>query len=162
VPRILRTDLPDGYFHLTARAVHATPLFRDDEDRHAFLVLLKRAVRRWNLGLHAYCLMGTHYHAVVDGPVERLSSALQWLQGHYAREHNARHGRRGALFAERYSSWVIHDEEHFHATLAYVLANPVRAGLVRDPAAWPWSAVRPKSEHPFGHDRPAKLACYGS
>ena len=106
--------------------------------------------------------MGTHYHAVVDGPVERLSPALQWLQGHYAREHNARHGRRGALFAERYSSWVIHDEEHFHATLAYVLANPVRAGLVRDPAAWPWSAVRPKSEHPFGHDRPAKLACYGS
>src|SRR5215210_1644782 len=159
---MLRSDLPDGYFHLTARAVHETPLFRDDLDRHDFLVLLKRAVRRWNLGLHAYCLMGTHYHAVIDGPVERLSPALQWLQSHYAREHNARHGRRGALFAERFSSWVIHDDEHFEATLAYVLANPVRAGLVREPQAWPWSAVRAVGEHTFVDDGAARLACYGS
>ncbi|HEX7256254.1 MAG TPA: hypothetical protein VF236_10035 [Gaiellaceae bacterium] len=87
--RVLRTELPDGFFHLTARSVHETMLFGDDDDRHAFLTLLLRAVVRWRLDLHVYCLLGTHYHALVDAPTERISPALQWAQSHYAREHNA-------------------------------------------------------------------------
>ena len=142
MPRILRSELPDGYFHLTARAVDWSWLFCDSEDYRAFTALLMQGVRRWTLGLHVYCLMGTHYHAVVEGPTERLSPAVQWYQSHYAREYNARHRRRGALFAERFSSWVIHDDDHYEATVSYILDNPVRAGLVTRAAEWPWSAVR--------------------
>ena len=69
---------------------------------------------------------------------------------------------KGALFRQRFSSWVIHDEEHFENTVEYILDNPVRAGLVERPKDWPWSTVRPRSEHLFAHDRKAKLACYGS
>ena len=160
--RILRRELPDGYFHLTANAVHETWLFRDGDDYRAFVALLLQGARRWSVRLHAYCLMGTHYHAVVDARVEDLSRAVQWIQSHYAREHNARFGRKGALFRQRFSSWVIHDEEHYENTLDYILDNPVRAGIVDRREDWPWSAVRRKSEHLFPHDRTAKLACYGS
>ena len=141
MPRILRSELPDGYFHVTARSVQEAWLFRDPTDGRMFVSLLRVAVVRCGLGLHAYCLMGTHYHAVVDGPTEQLSRAIQWFQSHYAREHNARHGRRGALFAQRFSSWVIHDEEHLEAAIEYVLMNPVRAGLVAEPSSWPWSGA---------------------
>jgi putative transposase len=162
VARVRRRELPDGYFHLTARSVAESHLFRDVSDRAMFVSLLTRAPSRFGVTLHAYCLMGTHYHAVVEGATERLSPAVQWFQGHYAREFNARHGRRGALFAERFSSWVVHDEDHLRATLAYIAANPVRAGLVDRPEHWPWTAIRPVSEHAFGVDEAAKLAGYGS
>ncbi len=128
VARILRSQLPDGYFHVTANSVHEAPLFLDVLDRLLFLSLFRRALVRFDLRYHVYCLMGTHYHAILEGRTEDLSRAAQWYQSHYAREHNARHGRRGALFGQRFSSWVIHDEQHFEAAVEYILNNPVRRG----------------------------------
>jgi putative transposase len=154
--RIRRTSLEPGCFHLTGNAVHEAELFCDSEDFRAFRALLVQAVRRWNLGFHAYCLMTTHYHAVVDGPVERLSPAVQWFQSHYAREHNIRFERRGALFRSRFSSWVIDDASHYENTIAYILDNPVRAGLVRRAEDWPWSwsAVTSSGPRVRGRARP--------
>ena len=60
VARILRTTLRDGYFHVTANSVHGALLFRDDRDRLLFLWLFRRALARFALCWHAYCLMGTH------------------------------------------------------------------------------------------------------
>jgi putative transposase len=140
--RVRRRDLPDGYFQITANAVHETVLFRTDRDRRLFLLLFLAAMPRFGLTLHAYCLMDTHYHAVLEGTTEQLSRAVQWFQSHYAREHNARHERKGALFRERFSSWVIDTQEYLENTIAYVLANPVRAGLVDRPEDWPWSWSR--------------------
>lgn len=139
--RILRSQLPDGYFHVTANSVHEAPLFLDALDRLLFLSLFRRALVRFDLRYHVYCLMGTHYHTILEGRTEDLSRAAQWYQSHYAREHNARHERRGALFAQRFSSWVIDSEEHYEAAIEYVLDNPVRAGLVRDRSKWPWSGA---------------------
>jgi hypothetical protein len=82
---------------VTARAIPEIPLFRDDQDRLLFVLHLGRSVRRAGLALHAYCIMGTHYHAVVEGSAEALSNTFHWLNSHYAREYNARHGRRGSL-----------------------------------------------------------------
>ena len=159
--RVLRSSLPDGYFHVTARSVAEAPLFRDDVDRRLFLIHLGGAIRRFGLVLECWCLMTTHHHAVLEGPTEQLSRAMQWLHGHYAREHNARHRRFGALFAERFSSRVIRDERHLAAAIEYVLDNPVRAGLVDRWQDWPWSGVTREtelSEHLFASTRAAKLA----
>jgi putative transposase len=137
--RIRRSDLPSGYFHVTANSVAETMLFLDGAERDLFVSHLRRAVSRARLTLHAYCALGTHYHAVVSGTADALSRAFHWLNSHYAREANAGRGRRGALFAQRFSSWVIHDEDHFHNAIEYVLTNPVQAGLVERPEDWPWS-----------------------
>ena len=145
--QILRRDLPDGYFHVTACSVHEAPLVQDGRDAEMIISLLRRAVIRFGLGLHVYCVMGTHYHALVDGRTENLSRAAQWLQSLYAREHNARHRRSGALFAQRFSSWVVHDEEHYRAAFEYILQNPVRAGLVRTAEEWPWSGAPGRQPH---------------
>ena len=55
----------------------------------------------------------------------------------YAREFNQRHRRRGHLFGERFTDTPIRSEAHLHACLAYVLENPVRAGVVRRIEEWP-------------------------
>jgi hypothetical protein len=46
----------------------------------------------------------------------------------YAWRFNQRHARGGHVFSERFRSWVIRDEEHLHAAIAYIVHNPAKAG----------------------------------
>ena len=90
----------------------------------------------------AWCLMDTHYHLLVfAGADPRVSWAMQAANSVYAREFNQRHGRRGHLFGERFTDTPIRSEAHLHACIAYILENPVRAGLVRRIEDWPWSGL---------------------
>jgi putative transposase len=142
MPRPLRQTLPDGIFHLTARGVDRELLFRDDADRVVFLRLLAQTVDRHAWLCHGFSLLGTHYHVVVETTQCALSRGAHRLNGLYAQLFNRRHGRRGHLFGDRFQAWVVHDEEHFYATCAYVLENPVRAGLCARAEQWPWSWIR--------------------
>jgi putative transposase len=140
--RIRRRELPDGLFQVTTRGVVGAHVFIDDVDRHCFLRLFAANVRRHRWRVEAFCLMTTHYHAVIVALVEELSRGMQRLNGDYARTFNKRHGRRGHLWSERFASWAIEDEEHLENTVRYVLMNPVRAGLCERPEEWPWSGSR--------------------
>jgi REP element-mobilizing transposase RayT len=140
MPRIIRSQLDDGLFHVTARGNRGATIFVDDLDRVDFLHLLQTTIDRFAWRALAHCLMGTHYHVLIESSRANLSDGMQRLNGMYARRFNRRHGFRGHVFEDRFSSWVMRDEQHFHATLAYVRDNPVRAGLCERPEDWPWSA----------------------
>lgn len=116
-------------------------LFGDDEDRSVFIWLLGSVVARFQPVCHAYCLMGTHYHVVLECSCARLSQIMSRLNSLYAQGFNRRHKRRGHLFESRYSAYVIRDEAHLEAARAYVAANPVRAGLCATVGEWPWAGV---------------------
>jgi REP element-mobilizing transposase RayT len=141
VPRLPRCQLDDGIFHATARANYGLALFVDDVDRLDFLQLLRSTVDFFDWRCHAHCLMGTHYHLVVEAARTQLSDGMRRLNGDYARRFNRRHGRRGHLFEERFSSFVLRDERHLDAAVAYVLQNPVRAGFCERASDWQWSAA---------------------
>jgi len=128
VGQLRSRDLPNGYFHVTARGVHGADIFLVDLDRLDFIHLLEKAAARHGLRVFARCLMDTHYHLIVDAEVSKLSAAMHELNGKYALRFNQRHGRRGHLFGKRFSSWVIRDDEHFHAALEYLVNNPATAG----------------------------------
>ena len=138
--RILRTQLPDGFFHVHTLGVADTAVYRDDEDRRSWLQVFRSAVRRYRWEIHALCLMTTHYHVVLESKCEQLSSGMQWLNGRYAQDFNRRHKRKGHLFGDRFRSWIIEDEEYLRAACRYAVYNPVRAGLCDHPWEWPWTA----------------------
>ena len=140
--RLLRRELPDGIYHVTARGVARGAIFRDDDDRRLFLRLLARTVERHSWSCHAFCLMGNHYHLVVETLRVRLSAGVQRLNGAYAQTFNTRYGRSGHLFGERFSAHVIESEEHCLEACRYVILNPVRAGLCAQASEWLWSASR--------------------
>ena len=75
----------------------------------------------------------------------RLFADLVWRHDWrvHAQGFNRRHKRWGHLFGERFAAWVVEGDEHYVNTCEYVLQNPVRAGLVRQAADWPWSAASP-------------------
>ena len=143
-PRRLQRD--HRLFHVTARAVNREMLFVDDLDRYQFNAYLENTTRLWGWRVVAWCLMGTHYHLVVEATFEQMSFAVHRLNCLYAMYANRRHERRGHLFENRFRSWVIRDEKHLGNTITYVLNNPVRTGLVVQAADWLWSWPRPARE----------------
>jgi REP element-mobilizing transposase RayT len=133
------SSFPDGFFHVVSRAVFGAEVFVDSVDRRRFLRLLEDSEKRIRWRCEAFCLMTTHYHLVVEARTRQLATGMQLLNGRYARGFNRRHKRYGAVFAERYSVRVVESEEHLFDACAYVVLNPVKAGLCDRAEAWPWS-----------------------
>jgi putative transposase len=142
MPRGPRIEAPEAIQHVIARAIAEGTLVEDDVDRRDFLTRLGRVCDRFAWALHAYCLMDTHVHLVLETPERSLSSGMRQLTGGYAFDFNRRHGRYGHLFAGRFKSIPIKQEGHAVELAAYVVLNPVRAGLVVKPEDWPWSSYR--------------------
>jgi putative transposase len=140
--KLLRSSLPDGFFHVTARGVFGARIFRDDDDRRRFVEFLGRCIETYSWACYAYCLMSTHYHLVLEARRGDLSRGVQYLNGRHAQVFNHRHKRYGALFAERFSCRGIESEDYLYDACAYVILNPVKAGLCERVEDWPWSFNR--------------------
>ena len=146
--RPLRLQLPGAIYHVTSRGTGPCVIFRDDTDREIFLRRLRRAVSQCGWRCHAYCLMATHYHLLVETPTANLAVGMKLINSGYAQGFNRRHKRVGALFQGRYHSVVIESERQFHTTMLYISLNPVRAGLCAQPEDWPWSGAVVKGFDP--------------
>ena len=91
--------------------------------------------------MHSYCLLGNHYHLLVEiGDEGTLSPGMQWLNGVYAMSFNRRHGYVGHLFQGRFKSREITSDEDLLRTDLYIVWNPVKHGFCQSPADWPWSS----------------------
>jgi len=138
--RAARFDLPAfGVFHVTARGVAGCAIQTDELDCRRFERFLRLATLRAGWRLLAYCLMTNHFHLVVLCEREAMSRGMHTLNGRHAQTFNTRHGRRGHLFQERFHARVVRDDEHLTTVCAYVLDNPVRAGICPARELWPWS-----------------------
>ena len=134
-----RVLIPGGIYHVTARGTGPIAIYRDDFDRRRFMSRLAVIEFRFSWLRRALCLMGTHFHYLVETPQPNLSAGMHQLNGLYAQWFNQRHGRIGTLFQSRYHATLIDSEEQLAATRDYIAANPVRAGLCSRPEDWPWS-----------------------
>jgi REP element-mobilizing transposase RayT len=115
-------------------------IFRDDFDRAIFLYRLDTAVERHRWRCHAYCLMGNHFHAILETELATLADGMQLLCGAYAQGFNRRHGRSGHVFQGRYDTRLIETERHLLESCRYNVLNPVRAGICESAGEWPWSS----------------------
>ncbi len=127
MPRQLRHHVPGGWYHLTARGIGRRTIFEADRDREHFLELVCGMVERYNVILHAYVLMGNHYHLLVESPEGNVSRAMQWLNTSYGVWYNLKHERSGALFQSRFKSIPVDNEGSWAFGCAmYIHLNPVR------------------------------------
>jgi REP element-mobilizing transposase RayT len=140
--RPLRLELPGAVYHVTSRGNARQAIFLDKDDRESFLEILSSVAARFRWLCHAYCLMETHYHLLVETPEGNLSRAMRQLNGVYTQVFNRRHKRVGHLFQGRYKGILVEKEAHLLELCRYVVLNPVRAGLVRRAAEWKWSSYR--------------------
>ncbi len=125
-----------------SRGVERRPIFADDADRQFFISLLLKTKEECDFRIFAYCLMGNHFHIVVQVHETPLHRGMHRILTLYSRHFNVRQDRKGHLFQSRYTARLCRQDAYLGALLRYVHLNPVRAGLALTPAEWCWSGHR--------------------
>ena len=131
MPRPLRVEYEGARYHVMCRGNRGATVFETEDDVRLFLKTLSEAVRRSNLVVHAYVLMSTHYHLLLETPGGNLVEGMKWLQGAFTQRMNAMHQTWGHLFQGRYKAKVIENDhpEYFRRVADYIHLNPAEAGL---------------------------------
>lgn len=153
MPRQSRPVIPEVPLHITQRGNNKLPCFFEEADFLVYLKLLHTASSRAACRVHAYVLMSNHVHLVVS-PTDAQGPAMlmKSLGERYVQYVNRRHGRTGTLWEGRYHSCLVQSERYLMICQRYVELNPVRACLVNEPSAYPWS-----SYHHNAHGRQCKI-----
>ncbi len=79
-------------------------------------------------------------HARFTYRMHDLSEFMKTLLQRFTRWFNREHNRRGTLWEERYKSVIVESGVAARTIAAYIDLNPVRAGMVSDPADYRWSS----------------------
>ena len=148
-PRLIEPGIP---LHITQRGVDRCPTFLGDEDFAYYRWALCEASVEARCDVHAYALMTNHVHLLLTphdpmGP-QRL---MIFLGRRFVRYFNDRYRRTGTLWEGRFRSAVVDSESYLLRCSRYIEMNPVEAGMVANPAAYPWSSYRGNA---LGHDDP--------
>lgn len=138
--RPVRVQCSGAFYHVTDRGDRKEAVFTCDADRISFLQLLNTTAVSCRWHTLAYCLMDNHYHLMLETTAPNLATGMARLNGVYTQRFNRVYGRVGHVFQGRYKAQVIQTEVHLLEACRYVVLNPVRAGLVNDPADWQWSS----------------------
>lgn len=149
--RPLRLEFDGALYHLTGRGNRRERIFEDEKDCARFLEMLASSLGRFRGLLHAYVLMGNHYHLLAQTSLPNLGRWMHWLVTSYTVYFNRRHKRVGHLFQGRYKSIVVEVEGYLLPLSRYIHLNPVRGvqlgqGGLRERRArlraWRWSSYR--------------------
>jgi len=128
--RKLRLEFPGALYHIINRGNYRTWIFDVASTRTAFESCLFEGCERSGWVLHAFVIMGNHYHLAVETPEGNLVAGMQWLQATFANRFNRLRHENGHLFQGRYKSLLLEDGPVLGAVCDYIHLNPVRAGLV--------------------------------
>jgi REP element-mobilizing transposase RayT len=125
--RPLRIDVEDGWYHVTSRGTERRALFLSDRHNEHFMDLVGEMAERYEVGVHAFVLMGNHYHILIQTPHANASRAVQWLNTSFAAWFNTREDRAGHVFQGRFKSVLIDgDGAWLLDASVYLHLNPVR------------------------------------
>jgi len=128
--RPLRLEFPHAFYHVINRGNYRRFLFTGKGAAEAFVRALGEAAERFGWKIHAYVVMGNHFHIAVELTEPNLSKGMQWLQGTWIRRYNTLRRLVGRPFQDRYKALLTEPGEHFLRACDYIHLNPCRAGLV--------------------------------
>jgi len=141
--RVARIQIADLAHHIINRGNNRGDIFLGEQDYLFFLLALRDASLRHQVEVHAYTLMTNHFHIVATPrTASALSKTMRVVGTKFVRYFNRRYDRTGGLFEGRFKSSVIDTHAYWFTCMRYVELNPVRAGLVSDPADYRWSSYR--------------------
>jgi REP element-mobilizing transposase RayT len=163
MPRRRRIFVEGGIYHVYNRCARGEHVFGDPEEAIGFIELLRFVKERDDSIIFAWCVMSNHYHVALRTSVVPLPRTMHYLQGRFSRDFNRRWGRTGPLWQSRYKAKLIDDPQYLPRLIEYIHLNPVKGGIVDDPAAYSFSGHREivgKVRNPVC-DPDEALLCFG-
>lgn len=134
-----RPYLPGAIFHLTARTLARERFFGPDV-RSGALADLARVVPASRCRILAVAIMSNHLHLVLQQGERPLAKLMQPLLRRLAYRVQRARAREGPVFWRHYSAVPCLNPWHARNAIVYTHLNPVRAGMCRDPASYPWTS----------------------
>ena len=144
MPRSPRADEAGGLYHALNRGNLRATIFHKDADYAAFENILAEGLKIHQIELFSFQLMPNHYHLVLrplcDGEMSRF---MGWIGGTHTMRYHAHYHTSGMghVYQQRYKSFPIQDDAHFHVVCRYVERNALRAGLSRRAEDWRWGSL---------------------
>ena len=139
--RLPRLTVPGYPHHIIQRGNNRQAIFAGTADYEALLKLIEEHATQAGVAVHSYVLMRNHFHLLATPKTaQAIPEMMQAVGRRYVRHFNQRQDRTGTLWEGRYKSTLIQAERYLLACMAYIDLNPVRAGLVGDPADYFWSS----------------------
>jgi REP element-mobilizing transposase RayT len=134
-----REVLPGRTYLVTRRCTQRQFLLKPSRRTNEIVrYCLAVAASKTGVLVHAVCFMSNHWHGVVTDPLARLPEFLEHFHRLLARAQNASLGRWENLWSSDKTSVVLLVSDHdVLEKMAYTIANPTAAGLVRSPHEWP-------------------------
>ncbi|MDH4212099.1 MAG: transposase [candidate division WOR-3 bacterium] len=139
IPRICGENL---YHHIYAWGNDRHPVFKSVEHYQKYLIMLEEYALCFDVDILAYALMESHVHLFIYDRSKNISVFMMNLHGHYARYYNKINERVGHVFGERFNNKLVLANVYGKWLSRYIHRQATEAGIVEDPADYPWSSYR--------------------
>ncbi len=130
MPRQSRIDAPGALHHIIVRGIERGKIFKDDDDRYAFLDKLGIILKETETACYAWALIPNHFHLLLRTGSVPVSTVMRRILTGHAVRFNRRHKRHGHLFQNRYKSILCQEDTYLLELVRYIHLNPLRAKLV--------------------------------
>ena len=126
--------------HVMGRGVRRESIYNDGEDYEIFLKIVESTQEIMSFQLHSFCMMTNHFHMLITTQEKEIWHIMRRIMGNYAKYFNHKYGFKGHLFDSRYLSSITKNPMYFLEVSKYIHLNPVKAGIVNEPIAYPYSS----------------------
>jgi len=142
MPRPQRIQYENAFYHVMNRGRGRQTIFHDKNYYQAFLQTLNEAHSRFDAIIHAYCLMGNHYHLLIETPRANLDRIMRHINGLYTQRYNRLKNTDGPLFKGRYKAILVERDSHLLQLSRYIHRNPIdlKKPLVKRIDQYKWSS----------------------
>ena len=124
MPRAARVKTDEAIFHIMCKSISEVTLFKDDDDKKRYLLLIKKYKTLHNFKLYGYCLMDNHAHLMIDANGCDISKIMHGINFSYAMYFNKKYAREGHLFKDRFKSKIVYNDRYLRTLSLYMHNNP--------------------------------------
>lgn len=142
MPRPQRLLFENAWYHVMNRGAGRKYILNNqNNNKETFLELLAEIHLKYEVEIHAYCIMDNHYHLLVRTPKANLSDAIRHLQFMYSRIYNIKRNSDGPIFKNRYKSCLINTDAYLLQVCKYIHLNPIEAKVTHN-INYQWSSYK--------------------
>ncbi|MDH5803443.1 MAG: transposase [Gammaproteobacteria bacterium] len=137
-----RIEYENAFYHVMNRGKGRQTVFHGASYFQAFLDTLEEVHNRFNCIIHAYCLMGNHYHLLIETPNANLGRIMRHINGVYTQRYNHLKRTDGPLFRGRYKAILVDRDAYLLQLSRYIHRNPIdmKRPLVSSLEEFQWSS----------------------